>query len=115
MNRNQRLATVVLLASLAQPGLAQEAKKKSAQPPLPATPDGVVIEQDVAYLPADRAEKADLYFPAKRDQGVRSPAVVIIHGGGWTSGDKAAIREFNIGTNLALNGYVGLSINYILA
>jgi acetyl esterase/lipase len=46
---------------------------------------------------------------------VRSPAVVIIHGGGWTSGDKAMQREFNIGTNLALNGYVGLSINYVLS
>jgi len=41
--------------------------------------------------------------------------VVIIHGGGWTGGDKGAAREINIGTNLALNGYVGLSINYVLA
>jgi acetyl esterase/lipase len=75
----------------------------------------VTIEQNVAYLPEGRTETADLYLPAKRAKDVRSPAVLIIHGGGWTGGDKAAAREFNIGTNLALNGYLALSINYALA
>jgi acetyl esterase/lipase len=41
--------------------------------------------------------------------------VLIIHGGGWTKGDKGSARERNIGTNLALNGYVAMSINYTLA
>jgi len=40
---------------------------------------------------------------------------VIIHGGGWWTGDKAKNREQNIGTTLAANGYVCISINYILA
>ena len=87
----------------------QEAKK------LPPAPDGVTIEQDIAYLEPGSSETGDLYLPAKRAKGVRSPAVVIIHGGGWTGGDKAAAREFNIGTTLALNGYVAISINYVLA
>ncbi len=86
-----------------------------AQTKLPPAPDGVKIEQDIAYLAPERKETADLYLPVKRAAGVKSPAVVIIHGGGWTGGDKAAAREFNIGTTLALNGYVGLSINYVLA
>jgi len=73
------------------------------------------IEKDIAYLAPDRKEKADLYLPASNPSGARRPAVVIIHGGGWTGGDKGAAREINIGTNLALNGYVGLSINYVLA
>lgn len=73
------------------------------------------IEKDIAYLTPDRKEKADLYLPASNPSGARRPAVVIIHGGGWTGGDKGAAREINIGTNLALNGYVGLSINYVLA
>ena len=77
--------------------------------------DGFRIEKDVAYLAPDRKEKADLYLPASSPAGARRPAVVIIHGGGWTGGDKGAAREINIGTNLALNGYVGLSINYVLA
>ena len=40
---------------------------------------------------------------------------MIIHGGGWTGGDKGAGREINIGTTLAENGYVCMSINYALA
>jgi len=81
-----------------------------AQPPAK-----VAIEKNVAYLPADRTEKADLYLPADPPKGVLRPAVLIIHGGGWTGGDKGAAREINIGTTLAEHGYVGLSINYALA
>ena len=77
--------------------------------------EAVRIEKDIAYLAPDRQEKADLYLPTSNPSGARRPAVVIIHGGGWTGGDKGAAREINIGTNLALNGYVGLSINYVLA
>jgi acetyl esterase/lipase len=77
--------------------------------------DAFRIEKDIGYLAPDRKEKADLYQPASNPTGARRPAVVIIHGGGWTGGDKEAAREINIGTNLALNGYVGLSINYVLA
>lgn len=82
--------------------------------PAPAA-DGVRIEKDVDYLGPDREEKGDLYLPAQVAEGQRCPAVVIIHGGGWSGGDKGAAREINIGTNLATNGYVGFSINYVLA
>lgn len=75
----------------------------------------VRIEKDVAYLGPDRAEKADLYLPAVLEPGRKCPGIVIIHGGGWTGGDKAAAREINIGTTLASQGYVCLSINYALA
>jgi acetyl esterase/lipase len=104
------VATLVLSLVIALGAYGQEVGKK-----LPLAPEGVTIEQDVAYLAPGRKETADLYLPAKRAKDVRSPAVVIIHGGGWTGGDKAAAREFNIGTNLALKGYVAISINYVLA
>lgn len=77
--------------------------------------DAVRTEHDVDFLGAGRAEKADLYQPADVKPGQKFPAVVIIHGGGWSAGDKRAAREINIGTTLALNGYVGMSINYVLA
>jgi acetyl esterase/lipase len=80
---------------------------------LPGAPKGVAIEQNVSYLAPDRAEKLDLYLPAGRDKSVRSPAVVLIHGGGWTGGEKSASREFNIGTNLAKAGYVCASVEYM--
>lgn len=86
-----------------------------AQQPPRNPPEGVRIERDVSYLEPDRKEKADLYLPTARPEGRGWPAVVIIHGGGFTGGVKDAAREFNIGTNLALNGYVGMSIDYALA
>lgn len=73
----------------------------------------VRVEKDVAYLGPDRKEKADLYLPAA--DGTKHPAVVIIHGGGWTGGIKDAAREQNIGTTLAGHGYVCMSIDYLLA
>jgi acetyl esterase/lipase len=104
------LAIFLLASAFPNATMAQKEAKKPASPP-----EGVIINKDVAYLPAERKEKADLYLPAKRGKDVRSPAVVIIHGGGWSGGDKGAKREFNIGTTLALHGYVGMSINYALA
>ena len=77
--------------------------------------DKVRTEHDVDFLGADRKEKADLYLPANPQPGQKFPAVVIIHGGGWSGGEKRAVREINIGTTLALNGYVGMSIDYVLA
>ena len=94
--------------------IAAFAAAKATKPVLPPAPAGVVIEQDISYLGPGRSEKLDLYLPRARDAATRSPAVVIIHGGGWVGGDKAAPREFNIGTTLAKAGYVCASVNYTL-
>jgi len=71
------------------------------------------IEKNISYLSEGRKEKADLYLPAAT-AGQKHPGVVIIHGGGWTSGIKDAAREINIGTTLANAGYVCMSIDYQL-
>lgn len=114
-----RRSLFLLLASAFTPWAelhaAEPAAAGRAAVPRPAQPGDVRIEKDIAYLGPERAEKADLYQPARIAPGQRCPAVVIIHGGGWTYGDKGAAREINIGTNLARHGYVGLSINYALA
>lgn len=81
----------------------------------PAIGQDVRIEKNIDYLGGDRSERADLYQPPKSPDAPRHPGIVIIHGGGWTGGDKGAAREINIGTTLAANGYVCLSINYALA
>jgi acetyl esterase/lipase len=73
------------------------------------------ILRDVDYLGPDRKEKLDLYLPNAEVPPKGFPAVLIIHGGGWSGGDKGAAREINIGTTLAKAGYVGASINYELA
>ncbi len=77
-------------------------------------PDDIRVERDVAYLPADRKQKADLYFPLEMPKDQRLPAVIIIHGGGFNDGDKDRRREVNIGSHLARHGYVGMSIDYLL-
>jgi acetyl esterase/lipase len=105
--------TALLLFLLSACGLANAAMP-TTKPKLPPAPAGVRIDQDVTYLAPDRAEKLDLYLPADRAGGTRSPAILIIHGGGWQGGDKAASREFNIGTTLAKAGYVCASVNYSL-
>lgn len=76
---------------------------------------GVRVIPDVPYLGEGRAETLDLYLPVDSPGDVRHPAVLIVHGGGWTGGDKAAARERNIGTILARAGYVCASVNYVLA
>ena len=103
-------------AAAAAAGAPSTAPARTRKPPpeLPAPPPGVRIEQNVPYLEPGRAEKLDLYLPSSRPPGMRSPAVVMIHGGGWIGGDKAEARSFNVGTTLALNGYVCVSINYRL-
>src|SRR5215471_7688065 len=71
----------------------------------------VRIEKGISYL---SPEKADLYLPPKFEVGKKYPGVIIIHGGGWTGGKRDAAREINIGTTLAANGYVCMSIDYLL-
>ena len=107
------LLILLTLGATVLPLFAAETNQVSK--PLPVMPPGVRFEPDVAYLLEDRKEKADLYLPITLPQGQRAPAIVIIHGGGWGGGDKRAAREINIGTNLALHGYVGMSINYLLS
>lgn len=72
------------------------------------TPDASL--GDVPYLPAGRRETADLYLPDPLP--AKSPAVVIVHGGGGNNGDKRQSREAQAGIELARRGYVALSINY---
>ncbi len=77
--------------------------------------NGIRVIKDVAYLGEGRKEKLDLYLPLALKDGPKRPAVLIVHGGGWHGGDKAAKREQNIGTTLANAGYVCASVNYVLA
>lgn len=57
--------------------------------------DDIRIEHDIDYLGGGRKEKADLYLPANPKPGQKFPAVLIIHGGGWSGGEKRAAREIN--------------------
>jgi acetyl esterase/lipase len=74
----------------------------------------IEVRGDVSFLEPHRLEKLDLYLPKQRKAGEKSPAVLLIHGGGWKEGDKRQPREIEFGATLAENGYVAASINYAL-
>ena len=68
----------------------------------------------LAFLPAGRPERLDLYVQYARDFKVRRPGVLFIHGGGFTGGDKAEYRSASVSADLARAGYVVVSCNYVL-
>jgi acetyl esterase/lipase len=55
--------------------------------------------------------RLDIYAPATRGKKT-GPAVVLIHGGGWTSFDKGTMR--GMGDFLARAGFVAFSVDYRL-
>ena len=97
--------------SFAITGMAQEAKPKAP----PEFPADIRVEHNVSFLPEGRKQKADLYLPLAMPKDKKLPAVVMIHGGGWATGHKDEKREINIGGTLVRNGYVAMSIDYILS
>jgi acetyl esterase/lipase len=105
------LLTFAIAGAFAWNSPAQETKEKA----VPVFPPDIRVERDVNFLPTNRKQKADLYFPREIAKDKKLPAVVIIHGGGWVGGKKDAAREINIGSTLARNGYVAMSIEYILS
>jgi len=68
---------------------------------------------DILFLGADRKEKLDLYYPMGSFRADRG-AVVFIHGGGFTGGDKAEYRSASVSADLCRAGYVVVSCNYVL-
>jgi len=74
---------------------------------------GVQFKADITYLDPQREEKLDLYLPTDREPGVKSPAIVMIHGGGWIGGKKDAAREIGMGTAFAEAGFVAVSAEYL--
>ncbi len=80
-----------------------------------ATPARFRVDRDIAYLGTNRAEKADLYLPTNLSPGVRCPAVIVIHGGGWGAGGKADKRERGFCMALVENGFAAFSIDYHLS
>ncbi len=74
----------------------------------------VRVIPDVAFLAPDRKERLDVYLPAEAASGQHRPALVWIHGGGWTGGTKNEARAKNVCTTVAAAGYVAISIDYRL-
>ena len=74
----------------------------------------VTITTDIQYRTGEsKSWVLDLANP-ENPRGVLRPAIVIIHGGGWSMGDKADDVYRRMLLDYALQGYVTVSINYRL-
>jgi acetyl esterase/lipase len=66
---------------------------------------------DVAYG-SDAQQTMDVYLPAQRTDKTR--LLVIIHGGGWTAGDKSDYTPYIQEFQKRLPGYAFVNLNYRL-
>lgn len=70
-------------------------------------------ETNVAYG-TDPLQKMDIYLPANRSTAT-TKVIILIHGGGWVSGDKTDFTSANLDTiKKRMPGYAIFNINYRL-
>jgi acetyl esterase/lipase len=113
------LFVVLAVAVLSPDAYAQANKKKGGatadpegQPPRRALPASVKVERDIVYARyGEREVKLDLYLP-KQPASAKIPCIVVVHGGGWRSGDKN--RFAHIAGKLAEEGFAAACIGYRL-
>lgn len=101
----------VLLAAAIIGSLLVFARTASAIEPVASAPTNVVVEKDITYGKAGTEDlKLDLARP-EHAEGLL-PAIIYIHGGGWSGGNRAAYTNDIQGA--ARRGYVAVTIEYRL-
>ncbi len=77
--------------------------------------DGYSVISNVEFLSGKTGvQTADVYTPSSPKSAL-SPAVVLVHGGGFVTGDKTMSNAVNVAAYLASRGYVVFNANYRLA
>lgn len=104
-------AFLVLIAALAQLlGAQQSSSTPSASAP-GATVPGPVHSNITYGMAGGETLLLDIFEPAN-NSGKSRPAVVLVHGGGWTNFDKSTMRA--LAQFLALAGFVAVPVDYRL-
>lgn len=104
------IAVVVLICGFLG-GLLVPRPAASPISPLPPARYLVTVKQDIAYGPlGDQGEKLDVCTPTNLPGA--HPGLVLIHGGGWFSGDKHDFLD--LCRYFASQGIVSATINYRL-
>ncbi len=108
MRRTSRCAALLTGAAIALSAASLVGALPS--PAAAASSPAVHVITDLHYAaPASTANAVDVYEPA----GARgAPMVVVVHGGGFVSGDKSSLAAASRG--LAAAGYVVFAVNYSL-
>ncbi len=110
------LLTVVMLGmatGICAQTPAVKPREASAQPAANPAPNPLSsVQQDVPFgTVGGHPLLLDIYQPAEQSSALR-PAVVLIHGGGWTSFDKSTMHT--MGMFLARCGFVAFAVDYRL-
>src|SRR5277367_7033768 len=101
----------VLIAAAAQPLGGQQTSPARPAPAAGATGPGPVYSNITYGVAGGETLLLDIFEPANNN-GKPRPAIVLVHGGGWTSFDKSTMRA--LAQFLALAGFVAVPVNYRL-
>lgn len=108
-----RLNLIILLFGVAVIAVVLARSASAEQPPALSMP--APTERDVTYCTAGSTTlKMDLYVPTRYD-GAPVPAAIFVHGGAWSSGDKASSEGAPETVDLLSRGYLVAAVNYRLA
>lgn len=72
----------------------------------------IIVQQNIQY-DEHKSCVLDVAQPVGNSNELR-PAIVIVHGGGWSAGDKRDAVYTNLLVDYAMKGYVTFSVNYRL-
>jgi acetyl esterase/lipase len=116
MNKKWILPIAVLAVALLGMNLAGAMGQAATQQPTSSSGDAEVsVQPDVSYGNAGGQNLLlDIYEPRELISNSRDlrPAILLIHGGGWTSFDKSTMQK--MGLFLARSGFVAFSVDYRL-
>ncbi|TGE04287.1 alpha/beta hydrolase [Hymenobacter fodinae] len=132
LGHSRLLFLAALLLKLAQPALGQQqpsprdtsfttysayTKAKKQDPTIsiarPAAPPSVRAQTNIPYCTqGTHALQLDVFYPKPKRRQLR-PAVLLIHGGGWRSGDRS--QHVPLAQQLAGKGYVAVTAEYRLS
>jgi acetyl esterase/lipase len=120
MYRNRLVPLVVVLSALAVLAPAPPAGAATPARYRNAIFTSIVKKSDIVYGTATNAQKQkmtlrfDLYTPPATDKVKRRAAIVWVHGGSFSSGDKTSPELVDEMNTFARKGFVNISINYRL-
>jgi acetyl esterase/lipase len=111
MMRKMIFAFLVLIAAVAQLLGAQQSSSTPSASAHGATVPGPVHSNITYGMAGGETLLLDIFEPAN-NSGKSRPAVVLVHGGGWTNFDKSTMRA--LAQFLALAGFVAVPVDYRL-
>jgi acetyl esterase/lipase len=72
------------------------------------------VSKDVSYGKEDMSQTADIYW-RNITTNTQQSVVILMHGGGWYTGDKANFDDLNVINIFIEYGFVVVNMNYRLA